>query len=46
MGRRKGNGGGIGALLLGALVVILLIPKEVWIALFWVAVVSLLGWVG
>lgn len=38
MGRRKGNGGGIGALLLGALVVILLIPKEIWIALFWIAV--------
>lgn len=44
--RRKGHGGGIGALLLGALVVILLIPKEVWIALFWFAVVALLGWVG
>lgn len=46
MGRRKGNGGGIGALLLGVLVVILLIPKEVWIALFWFAVVAFLGWVG
>ncbi len=46
MGRRKGSGGGIGALLLGALVVILLIPKQVWIALFWAAVVALLGWVG
>ena len=46
MGRRKGNGGGIGALLLGALVVILLIPKEIWIALFWIAVVALLCWVG
>lgn len=46
MRRRKGNGGGIGALLLGALVILLLIPKEVWIALFWAAVVALLGWVG
>lgn len=33
-------------MLLGTLVIILLIPKEVWIALFWVAVVALLGWVG
>lgn len=46
MGRRKGNGGGIGALLLGALAVILLIPKEVWIALFWFAAAAFLAWVG
>ncbi len=46
MGRRKRGGGGIGALLLGALAVILLIPKQVWIALFWASVVALLGWMG
>lgn len=46
MGRRKGNGGGIGALLLGALVVVLLIPKEVWITLFLGALAALVGWVG
>lgn len=46
MGRRKGNGGGIGALLLGALVVVLVIPKEVWITLFLGAVAALFGWVG
>ena len=38
MGRRKGNGGGIGALLLGALFVILLITKEILIALLLIAV--------
>lgn len=46
MGRRKGNGGGIGALLLGALIVVLLIPKEVWITLCLGAVAALLGWIG
>lgn len=46
MGRRKGTGGGIEALLLGVFVVIFLIPKEIWIALLWLAGLALLGWVG
>ncbi len=46
MGRRKGTGGGIEALLLGAFVVIFLIPKEIWVALLWLAGVAVLGWVG
>src|SRR5690554_5411678 len=47
MGRRKGTKENLwlvgGLVLLG---VILMIPKEVWIALFWFALVAFLTWVG
>lgn len=47
MGRRKGNGAnGIVALLIGAVVLIALIPKQVWIALFWLMALAVACWIG